>query len=294
MKRIFTLFFIATSIIIVRAQEDMLNLLGEEKTIDYATASFKTTRIINTLSIENNSKGVLDFKINHRFGPLNGGFYNLFGIDQAFVRFGFEYGLTDRLNIGVGRNSYEKVYDGFLKYKILRQSTGARNMPISLSYAATMDYKTVKSSDIAYLNRNWLRAYYTHQLLIARKFGEGTTVQLMPSLVHRNYVKTKAEKNDVYLIGIGARQKLSKRVAINVEYFYNLPNQLASSYVNSLSVGFDIETGGHVFQLFFTNSSGTDTRNVLTETTGKWLNGDIRFGFNVSRVFTVYNPKIKE
>lgn len=272
----------------------MLNLLGEEKTIDYATASFKTTRIINTLSIENNSKGVLDFKINHRFGPLNGGFYNLFGIDQAFVRFGFEYGLTDRLNIGVGRNSYEKVYDGFLKYKILRQSTGERNMPISLSYAATMDYKTVKSSDIAYLNRNWLRAYYTHQLLIARKFGEGTTVQLMPSLVHRNYVKTKAEKNDVYLIGIGARQKLSKRVAINVEYFYNLPNQLASSYVNSLSVGFDIETGGHVFQLFFTNSSGTDTRNVLTETTGKWLNGDIRFGFNVSRVFTVYNPKIKE
>jgi len=294
MKRIYTIFLIAFSIIIVRAQEDMLNLLGEEKTIDYATASFKTTRIINTLSIENNSKGVLDFKINHRFGPLNGGFYNLFGIDQAFVRFGFEYGLTDRLNIGVGRNSYEKVYDGFLKYKILRQSTGARNMPISLSYAATMDYKTVKSSDIAYLNRNWLRAYYTHQLLIARKFGEGTTVQLMPSLVHRNYVKTKAEKNDVYLIGIGARQKLSKRVAINVEYFYNLPNQLASSYVNSLSVGFDIETGGHVFQLFFTNSSGTDTRNVLTETTGKWLNGDIRFGFNVSRVFTVYNPKIKE
>jgi predicted porin len=291
MKKIYTFILVACGFIVVNAQDDMLSLLGEEKTIDYATASFKTTRIINTLSIENNSKGVLDFKINHRFGPLNGGFYDLFGIDQAFIRFGFEYGLTDRLNIGVGRNSYEKVYDGFLKYKILRQSTGARNMPISLSYAATMDYKTAKTSDIAYLSRDWLRAYYTHQLLIARKFGEGTTVQLMPTLVHRNYVKTKAEKNDVYLIGIGARQKLSKRIAVNVEYFYNLPNQLSSAYVNSLSVGFDIETGGHVFQLFFTNSSGTDTRNVLTETTGKWSNGDIRFGFNVSRVFTVYKPK---
>lgn len=298
MKFILPFFFLLLGLVKINAQDDMLSMLEDEKTIDYATAAFKTTRIINTHSIENTAKGVLDFKINHRFGPINGGFYELFGIDQAYIRFGFDYGVTNWLNVGVGRNSYEKVYDGFVKAKLLRQSSGARYMPISVSYVGTLDYKTSKFSDSLYNSvigkRPWLRAFYTHQLLIARKFGEGTSVQLMPTVVHRNYVKTAADKNDIYSIGIGARQKLSKRIAVNVEYFYTLPNQLSSAYRNTLSLGLDIETGGHVFQLFFTNSNGTDTRGVLTETTGKWADGDIRFGFNVSRVFTVYNPKNRE
>ena len=305
MKFILPIFLLFFGCLKVDAQDDMLSMLDDEKTVDYATAAFKTTRIINTHSIENTAKGVLDFKINHRFGPVNGGAYELFGIDQAFIRFGFDYGVTNWLNIGVGRNSYEKVYDGFVKAKLLRQSSGARYMPISVSYVGTMDFKTSKFRDEFYQKfsggsferrfyRAWLRAFYTNQLLIARKFGEGTSVQLMPTMVHRNFVKTKGDKNDIYLIGIGARQKLSKRIAVNVEYFYALPNQLAGAYRNTLSLGVDIETGGHVFQLFFTNSNGTDTRGVLTETTGKWSEGDIRFGFNVSRVFTVYNPKHRD
>jgi hypothetical protein len=273
------------------SQDDLLSLLGEEKTKDIATAAFKTNRVINGHSIENTAKGVLDFKINHRFGPVNGGFYNLFGLDQAFVRFGFDYGITDKLMVGLGRNSYDKVYDGFVKYRIIRQQTGLKNIPISISYLANMDWKTQDWNDEALDGKPWLRAFYTHQLLIARKFSEGTTVQLMPTLVHRNLVKTAAEKNDVFLLGVAARQKLTKRIAVNVEYTHALPNQLADNFTNTLSVGFDIETGGHVFQLFFTNSNGTDHRSFLTEATQSWKDGAIRFGFNVSRVFTVVQPK---
>lgn len=287
----FTFFFFLILSFSAFSQDDLLSLLGEEKTTDIATAAFKTNRVINGHSIENTAKGVLDFKINHRFGPVNGGAYNLFGLDQAYIRFGFDYGITDRLMVGVGRNSYEKVYDGFLKYRILRQQKGTKNIPISISYLANMDWKTAAWNDEAFVGKRWLRAYYTHQLLIARKFSEGTSIQIMPTLVHRNLVKTTTEKNDVILLGVAARQKLTKRVAVNVEYTYALPNQLAPSYTNTLSLGFDIETGGHVFQLFFTNSNGTDHRSFLTEATEGWKDGAIRFGFNVSRVFTVVKPK---
>jgi hypothetical protein len=291
MKKIYLFLLVFLQINLSFAQQDttdLLALLGaDEPTTEYAKAAFKTNRVINGHSLESTARGVLDFKINHRFGFLNGGAYELFGLDQAYIRIGFDYGISDRLSVGIGRNSYEKVYDGFVKYKILRQSSGKKTMPITLAYIATIDHKTAKWSNAELANRYWLRAYYTHQLLIGRKFSEGTSLQLMPTFVHRNFVKTKSEKNDVLLLGVAARQKLTKRTAINVEYYYALPNQLAAAYRNTLSVGFDIETGGHVFQLFFTNSNGTDHRSFLTETTGKWSNGDVRFGFNVSRVFTV-------
>jgi hypothetical protein len=129
--------------------------------------------------------------------------------------------------------------------------------------------------------------YYTHQLLLGRKFSENFTMQLMPTFVHRNLTKNEDEKNDVYALGAAARQKLTKRLAINVEYYYLLPDQVADKYNNSLSIGFDIETGGHVFQLHFTNSTSMIDRGFVTETTGDWLDGDVHFGFNVSRVFTI-------
>jgi Membrane bound beta barrel domain (DUF5777) len=287
------LFFLYTQVIVAQQDTtDLLSLLGaEEATTEYTKASFKTNRVINGHSLESTAKGVLDFKINHRFGFINSGFYEWFGLDQAYIRIGLDYGVSDRLTLGLGRNSYEKVYDGFLKYKILRQSTGKRVMPVTLAYVATMDLKTAKWSNPDLADRYWLRSYYTHQLLLGRKFSDGTSLQLMPTLVHRNFVKTKAEKNDVFLIGVAARQKLTKRTAINIEYYYALPNQLDALVQNTLSVGFDIETGGHVFQLFFTNSNGTDHRSFLTETQGKWSKGDIRFGFNVSRVFTMVKNK---
>lgn len=270
---------------------DLLSLLGEEETTDYATATFKGTRVINMHSIENVAEGVLDFRISHRFGFLNTGPYEFFGLDGATLRLGFEYGITDRLMVGLGRSSNNKAFDAFGKFKILRQSSGKKNVPITLSIFSSVVCNSIKWSDPSRDNYFSSRLSYTHQILIGRKFNDNFSLQLTPTMVHRNLVQTAAEKNDVYAVGIGGRQKLTKRTSLNAEYFYVLPNQLADKYTNSLSVGFDIETGGHVFQLHFTNSTGMVEPTFVTETVGEWLKGDIHFGFNISRVFTVKERK---
>jgi len=278
------------SIISVSAQEedDLLSLLGDtEPETELVYATFKTSRIINLQSIENTAAGVLDFKIAHRFGVLNGGFYDLFGLDQASMRIGVDYGLTRWLTIGLGRSSFEKTYDGFTKIKLLRQSTGKKKMPLSLSLFAGSAIKTVAFSEPERDNYFSSRMYYTYQGILARKFSEGFSLQLSPTVVHRNLVKTKAEKNDVYALGMGGRLKLSKRTSINAEYIYLAPNQVAPDIKNSFSIGFDIETGGHVFQLHFTNSTSMIEKGFVSESVGNWLDGDVHFGFNVSRVFTL-------
>lgn len=266
--------------------QDLLENL-EEEPIDYTTATFKTTRVINGHSVENVAGGVLDFRISHRFGAIDKGLYDLFGLDAATMRLGFEYGLTDRLMVGVGRSTYEKSYDGFLKYKILRQSKGKVNMPVTMSYFASTSINTLKWADPNRKNYFTSRLSYVHQLIVGRKLNGTTSVQITPSFVHRNLIKNNTVKNDVFAIGFGGRQKLNSRISLNAEYFYVLPNQISPEFKNSLSVGFDIETGGHVFQLQFTNSTPQIEKGFIAETTGDWLKKGIHFGFNLSRVFTV-------
>ncbi|MFN8339684.1 MAG: DUF5777 family beta-barrel protein [Saprospiraceae bacterium] len=281
---------------VMSQEEDLLSLLGEEETTDYADASFKTNRVINLHSLENTANGVLDFKISHRFNPLNNGFYDLFGLDGANIRLGFDYGINDRLMVGVGRSSFEKTYDGFVKYKFLRQSSGKKVMPITAALLLTSAINTLRWTNPDRENLFNSRLAYTTQLIVGRKFSESFSLQLSPTMVHRNLVATLAEKNDVFALGVGTRLKLSKRVAINGEYIYLLPDQVASNVQNSLSIGFDIETGGHVFQLHFTNSRSMIEKGFIAESTGKWNTSfdGIHFGFNVSRVFTVKNKKIDE
>ncbi len=268
-------------------QEDLLSILEEEVTAEEVKAIFKTTRIINGHSIENTPHRILDIKISHRFGFLKNGIYDLFGLDGATIRLGADYGLTPKLTIGFGRSTLEKVYDGYIKYKLITQQTGLRHIPINLSYVGTASVRTLRIEDPNASDLFSSRWFYTHQLLLARKFSESFSMQLMPTFVHRNLVQTNAEKNDVYAIGIGGRQKLSKRVSINFEYFYVLPDQLTDRYKNSLSFGFDIETGGHVFQLHFTNSTAMIEKGFVAETLGDWGEGEIHFGFNISRVFSL-------
>lgn len=275
------------------AQEDLLSMLGEEEpTIEYTTASFKATRVINLHSLENPGAGVLDIKISHRFGMLNQGLYDLFGLDGATIRIGADLGITETLAIGFGRSSYEKTYDGFLKYKFLRQSTGKRKMPITAALFASTAIQTLKWQEPDRENYFSSRMYYTFQLIMGRKLNDNLSFQVSPTLVHRNLVRSVDEENDVMAIGFGARIKLTKRITMNGEYIYLLPDQLAPGYRNSLSIGFDIETGGHVFQLHFTNSTSMIEKGYITETVGDWSEGGIHFGFNVSRVFTVKKPKI--
>lgn len=259
---------------------------------EYVTATFKTTRLINGHSIENTGKGVLDFKISHRFGRVDLGIKDWFGLDGATTRLGFDYGVTDWLTVGVGRSSFQKEYDGYLKARILRQTTNG-SMPLSLSYVGGM---SVRSDDAPQLEEGQKypfsnRLFYFNQLLIARKFNDWLSLQLMPTHVHYNLVDTKDEPNNVLALGVGGRLRLSRRITLNAEYYYQLPDNQLNNTVNSLSVGFDIETGGHVFQLHFTNSTGMSERSFVGQTVDKWDDGGMHFGFNISRVFTIVKPR---
>lgn len=288
MKTIFQLLALTLLALPLSAQDDLLSLLGEdEPTVNFATASFKTNRVINLHSIESTAAGVLDIKISHRFGLINGGISELYGLDQASIRIGGDYGVTDNITIGIGRSSFEKTYDGFVKYRFLRQSTGAKEMPITAAVFASAAIETTPFQNPDRDNLFTSRLFYTYQLIIGRKFSDNFSLQLSPTVVHRNLVRTNDISNDVYALGVAFRQKLTKRLAINGEYIWVAPDQLANGFRNSFSVGFDIETGGHVFQLHFTNSTSMIEKGYVAESTGDWSNGDIHFGFNVSRVFTV-------
>lgn len=268
--------------------DDLLSLLGEDEQINYVTASFKTDRVINLQSLENTAPGVLDVKISHRFGFINQGAYQLFGLDNATIRIGADLGLTDHLMIGFGRSSFEKTFDGYAKLKLLRQSTGKRNTPFSILAFGSAALKSIHFKDPERENYFSSRMFYTGQLIIGRKFSDSFSFQVSPTLVHRNLVATTDEKNDVFAIGFAARQKLTRRLSLNAEYIYVLPNQILDTYYNSLSIGFDIETGGHVFQLHFTNSTSMIDKGFIAETSGNWMDGGIHFGFNISRVFTLW------
>lgn len=281
--------------------DELLRQLEQEMTgkKEYVFATFKSTRIANGHSIEQMGAGILDFRISHRFGMISQGMENFFGLDNATTRIALDYGVTDWLMVGIGRSTYLKEFDGFVKVKLLRQTTDDK-MPLSLSYVGSMSatgFKEEVPAGSTYYFSN--RLAYINQLLIARKFSQLFSVQLMPSHVHYNLVSRKSDPNDVFALGVGGRLRLSSRVALTGEYYYLLPGTRPDLARNSLTIGFDIETGGHVFQLLFSNSTGITERNFIGQTTGEWArtgaNGkftsDVHFGFNISRVFTVVRPR---
>ncbi len=304
-KLILIVFFIGAASSFLYAQDDLMKMLADEskkdKKKEFATATFKTSRLINGHSIENVAAGVLDVKISHRFGMVNKGSYEFFGLDQATMRMGIDYGISKRLMIGIGRSTYQKQYDAFYKFKILRQSSGGRgSSPISISAVSSVMLQTLKWEDPKRQNYYTSRISFAHQLIIARKFSEGLSIQLMPSYVHYNLANLLTDPNDIFALGGGGRIKLTKRLSFNVEYYHILPISFVEGQdyrlpgtKNSLAVGFDIETGGHVFQLHFTNSTGMTEKTFITETTGDFFKGDIHFGFNLSRVFTIKNKKFR-
>ena len=274
-----------------QAQDDLLGQLEQQTTDpqrrELVAATFKGTHIVNSQSVETPGEGTLAFLIQHRFGTLNSGAYNFFGLDQAELRLSFEYGITSRLTAGVGRSSQDKLFDGFLKYRALQQSTGAKAMPVSVTLFASSAITTLKFNNPIAERTTGSRVNYTYQALIARKFSPNLSVQLMPTLVHRNYVATSSMQNDVYAMGAALRQKLTKRTALTADYFYLLPGSTADNFRNALGVGVDIETGGHVFQLHLTNSRGMTESLFVPQTDGDFFNGDIYFGFTVARNFTI-------
>lgn len=266
------------------AQDDLLDLLDEtDESVNYTIATFKGTRIINGHSTKLRKKKVLEFLISHRFGRINNGIYEFFGLDEANIRLALEYGITDVLNIGVGRSSFDKTYDGFVKWKFLRQKTGAQRSPVSMALFSSYAINSVRAEG---QNINFEdRIGYTFELLIARKFNSDFSFQLIPGMVHLNSVPSAEDDNDIYYLGGGLRYKLTRSSALTMEYYYRFNPLTSTETFDVIGFGFEIETGGHVFQLMFTNTLAPFEKGFITETVDDFWDGDIRFGFNISRTF---------
>ncbi len=289
MKRIIIIVVILFNVVKdLPAQENTESLLSGIDPVlpkkEYVTGAFKSSRVINGHSMELIGKGVLDFRILHRFGRINEGVAELFGLDHASMRMGFDYGLGKNLTIGIGRTTFQKELDGFIKWRPIRQATGGS--PFSWVLVAGVSVYTVKNTDPQNKPPFSSRVGYYYQSIVGRKFSERFSLQLSPTLVHRNSVES-GDVNDMYALGIGSRFKLSKRTAFVIDYFPILNRPENSIAKDALSVGFDFETGGHVFQLHFSNATGMNERAFITDTHDRWGKGEIRFGFNLSRVFTI-------
>ena len=303
----FLLFLGSGSWTVATAQDDLMSMLDEEQSKEpvYTMATFKASRLINGQTIETISKNHLNFWISHRFGAVNSGFIaNFFGLDEAKIRLGLEYGLTDRWLVGAGRSSLEKTYDLYTKYKVLRQSN---KMPVTVTAMAGWGINTMptgyvmESGSTMKFNNNIERYSYWSQVLVARKFTEKLSLQLMPTLIHVNKVEDPSIPNQLFALGAGGRYKLNQRITLSAEYYYSIREfededdedddetngNFPYPYRNALSLGVDIETGGHVFQFHLTNARGMVEKQFIGQNVGSWGKGDIFYGFNIARTFSL-------
>ena len=271
--------------------DDLLNMVAEKPKKEYVTATFKTTRLINFHTVEILSKRSLDFRISHRFGDFNSGAYNAWGVDGgANIRLALEYTHGSRLMFGIGRTSGKKIVDGFLKFRLLKQTTKGGGMPISVTLFSSVYHTFMQNVLIDGENKYQSipdRLSFCHQIMIGRKFNSRFSFQLTGAMVHVNLVDKIADKNDCYIIGAVTRFKFAKRQAITLEYGHRLNKYSRDKYYDSFGVGYDLETGGHVFQLHLTNSFGLTEDQYFMYTNTSWNNWGIRLGFNISRVFSL-------
>ena len=289
MKSFFSLISIFILCFNLTAQESLDEILGPSSNSSYPVSStFSSTRIINGHSVEMIPKNVGELRISHRFGPLENGFYDIFGLDQAQIRIGYDYGLNDNVMVGFGRSSYKKTYDIFSRFAILRQ-TSDNSVPLSIQYLFSASIETLKyGKKIPFMQR----LGQINQILIAKKMNN-LSVQITPSLMIHEYFNY--DKKIFTNLGVSARYLVGKRVAINLEYFHRLKhdndgsqafNDIFEMNYNSLGIGVDIETGGHVFQFHFSNSSAMNEQGFLFESDKSWGEGEICFGFNILREFS--------
>ena len=295
MKKILLISFLIISNAFTLSAQDidpmsLLQGLAEAPKDEPVIATFKATRLINQQTIEVGGTRSLDFRIHHHFGPFNSGAYDFWGIDGgASIRLGLEYSYNGRLQFGLGRTSYEKQIDGFLKYRLLRQ-TKSGSMPISVTLFSGAYRNGIKGLQIGGIDKFKYasdRLSFVQQIIIARKIDDKLSIQITPTMVHYNLVENLSDQNDAYFLGIAGRYKISNRTAITYEYGAKLLNYSESKYYDSMGIGLDIETGGHVFQMFLTNSFGMTENQTFARTNSAWADRGFRLGFNVSRMFTL-------
>jgi hypothetical protein len=263
------------------AQEDLLAGVDSTATKTKVEAAFKGLKIVNLESTKLAAKKDLYFIVAHRFGSIKEDFEGFYGLDNAVTQLKFVYGLTNWLTVGAARS--EQAFDFSGKYTIQPQISGGFPLAI-VGFSSIAFNNTLKES--AYPKMTFSdRAIYVQQLLISRKFNDKLSLEIAPTFFHENFVLVDDQDNSQYAIGMGGRYKLSKRWSVNIDYAAHLNRSGNSPYKDPLSVGVDLETGGHVFQMHFTSSQGIHEAGFLGNTTGDWGKGDIFFGFNLLRVF---------
>lgn len=266
------------------AQEDLLAEIDTDSVIDgNVIAAFKGLKIVNFESTKLVAKKEFTLIISHRFGSIENGFDSFFGLDDAVTRLNFVYGISDGLNIGISRSSYQKIYEGSLKHRLVNQQKNGFPFTI-VGYNSLMINTALNKENLPKLKFKHRLAYAT-QILISRKLNTNFSVEMMPTYFHDNYVAINEQDNDQFAIGVGGRYKLGKRWSLNIDYGIHLNRAPTSPFRNPLSIGVDLETGGHVFQMHFTNAQPMNTNGFLGQASGDWADGDIYFGFNLSRVF---------
>ncbi len=279
------------------AQDDLLKIAMGDSTPVHETvsATFKTTKLINAQTNETVYKRTLDFRVGHRFGNIGkytdgkSASHSLYGLDASTdIRIAFEYGITNDLTVGFSRSKIKENLEGLVKYRILKQTTDNK-MPLALTFFGNAALTPQKDNAGIY-DKTTRRLAYTAQLIIARKFNSRISVALLPSLVHRNYVFDVQDENDIFSLGGAARVRVTRSMCLIADYFYNFSTyriDRSDSYYNPLGLGFEIETGGHVFSLMFTNSAGIIENEFIPYTTDSWKDGGIKFSFNISRNFRI-------
>ncbi|NND10120.1 MAG: hypothetical protein HKN96_02825 [Flavobacteriaceae bacterium] len=279
-----TIFIFLLFPVMFYAQDDLLSEIDSDIVEDdFASATFKGLKIVNFESTKLVAKKELTFVVAHRFGSLERGLDNFFGLDEAVTRLNFVYGISDGLNISVSRSSFQKIYNLAIKYRLIRQQSNG--FPFTVVGNNEININTGLDKDNLPKLEFDNRLGYTSQLLISRKFDKNLSLQLAPTFFHDNYVAIDEQDNSQFAVGIGGRYKLGPRWSLNMDYGLHLNRADSSPFKNPLSIGIDLETGGHVFQMHFTNAQPMNTNGFLGQGSGDWTEGDIYFGFNLSRRF---------
>ena len=289
MKPLLYSFLLLCSLAVQAQESDLFDVFEERTQSEVVYATFKGTQLINAATNETPGEGVLQFVMAHRFGSFNDDYlYNFFGLDNAQVRMQLDYGVTDRLNIGIGRSSFLKVADGFVKYQLLQQQKGTKTVPVSITLHSSTNYRNARYTDgIDHATSD--RLSYMHQAIIARKWNRKLSTLVSPSVVHFNLVPTAQDPNTTAHITLGARYKISNRMALTGESTLLSNREFSSGerYTTPFALGVDIETGGHVFQLHISNTRAMNSPYWMARNPYSASNGGLFLGFNISRVFTV-------
>lgn len=266
------------------SQEDLLDEIDTDSTgAQHVTAAFKGLKIVNFESTKLVAKKEFTLIVSHRFGSLKNGIDTFFGLDEAVTRLNFVYGISDAINIGVSRSSFLKIYEASIKYRLIRQEENGFPFTV-VGYNTILVNTGLDKIDLPLIKFKH-RLGYTAQLLISRKIDTNFSVELAPTFFHDNYVSVNEQDNSQFALGLGGRYKLSKRWSVNADYGLHLNRADNSPFKNPLSIGIDLETGGHVFQMHFSNAQAMNTNGFLGQGNGDWSDGDIFFGFNLSRRF---------